>query len=310
MMGGSGTVPFEAALQGRIGIGSDISPLAHVITSAKVSPPLQSEVDSVLCSLSKFIETNAGLTNIDEMEEEIRGFYEPRTAQEIITARNWLYNHTNGFQSNSAVLFVTACLAHILHGNRPYALSRRSHNIIPIPPKGDFVYKPVMKSLVDKCVRTMKAPLPRTFINGHSYLASASALPMEMDSIDIVITSPPFLGTTHFLRQNRVRLWLTGWDYDTQRQERLNFIEHSKEPSAFLPILKDAHRVLRINGLAIFHIGIVKSVNMADELAPYFQSAGFEELGRIWEDTANLESHGRTDRGSTHTHGFLFLRKV
>ena len=71
-----------------------------------------------------------------EMEEEIQDFFEDKTSREIIAARQWLEKESEGFQTNPPALFVAACLAHILHGNRPYALSRRSHNIIPIPPKG------------------------------------------------------------------------------------------------------------------------------------------------------------------------------
>lgn len=310
MMAGSGTVPFEAALQGRIAIGSDISPLAHVVTSAKVQPPTHVQVDAALSDLESFIKLKARSVSLTEMEEEIVGFYEEETAREIIAARQWLNDFCRKSYDEKTTLFITACLAHILHGNRPYALSRRSHNIIPIPPKGEFVYKPLMVSLFDKCNRTLRAPLPKTFVPGQSYRASAAELPIEDKSVDTIITSPPFLGTTHFLRHNRLRLWLVGWDYETQKCERPNFLEHSKNMASFLPTLQEAHRVLRPGGLAIFHIGIVKNVNMADQLMPHLHSAGFLELARVWEKTGHLESHGRTDRGGTHTHGFLFLSKT
>ena len=66
---------------------------------------------------------------------------------------------------------------------------------------------------------------------------------------------------------------------------------------------------MKPNGLFVLHIGIVKNVNMADLLLPYLLQSGFREIGRVWEDTSKMESHGRTDRGSTHTHGIVICRK-
>jgi hypothetical protein len=59
----------------------------------------------------------------------------------------------------------------------------------------------------------------------------------------------------------------------------------------------------------VFHVGIVKDDDMAEMLAPYFLTAGFAELGVVWEDTGGLESHGRSARGGTHTHGIIVLRR-
>jgi site-specific DNA-methyltransferase (adenine-specific) len=36
---GRGTTPLEACLQGRVGVGNDLNPMAHVLTKAKVDPP-------------------------------------------------------------------------------------------------------------------------------------------------------------------------------------------------------------------------------------------------------------------------------
>jgi DNA modification methylase/DNA-binding XRE family transcriptional regulator len=304
-LSGSGTLPFEAALQGRYAIGGDLAPLSYVITSAKVVPPAEEQVQEVLQSLESHIEATADAISLDAMEPEIREFYHERTAREIITARAFLAKRSNGFREGSALLFITACLAHILHGNRPYALSRRSHNIIPIPPKGPVVYKSVMASLRDKCHRMLSFPLPASFRHGRALLCPADAVPLDNASVDVVLTSPPFLGTTDFLRHNRLRNWLLGWDYETQAAQREHFLEHQTPVEGYRPILSELHRVLRPHGLMVFHVGIVKTVSMADLLSPLFAEAGFREVSRIWEDTSHLESHGRTDRGGTHTHGFV-----
>ncbi len=243
------------------------------------------------------------------MEPEILEFFQRRTARELVVAREFLSARSENFHRDEAALFVTACLAHILHGNRPYALSRRSHNIIPIPPKGPKEYKPVMAALRAKCERVLSAALPPSFRAGKSYRGNASQLPMADGSVDVVITSPPFLGSTHFLRQNRLRNWLLGWSYEEQQRRRDDFLEHHRTLDAYGGITAELHRVVRPGGLAVFHVGIVKDDDMAELLAPFFLASGFTEVGTVWEDTTNLESHGRVDRGGTHSHGIVVLKR-
>lgn len=306
---GCGTIPFEAALQGRVSVASDLSPLSFVITSAKVDPPTDGELATTLEQLNVAIEQLASSDLLDEMEDEIRAFYHERTALEIVAARGFLRELTAGFSTDRAGLFIAACLAHVLHGNRPYALSRRSHNIIPIPPRGPFQYKPVYEAVAAKVKRMLRFPLTDGFQRGKAYLASADGLPLADRTIDVVLTSPPFLGTTEFLRQNRLRNWLVGWSYSRQSRERESFLEHDNRVERYAPIVQELARLCRPGAVLVFHLGVIKGNNMVSSLVPVFEKYGFRFVDTIWEDTRHLETHGRTDRGATHTHGFLVLTK-
>lgn len=48
---GRGTVPLEACVEGRIGVGNDLNPLAHLLTAAKVDPAAPAEASSRLFAL-------------------------------------------------------------------------------------------------------------------------------------------------------------------------------------------------------------------------------------------------------------------
>src|SRR5699024_5089196 len=54
-MSGVGTIPFEASLQGRIGIGNDLSELAFMVTKAKLTLPEREKVEQKLLELENFI---------------------------------------------------------------------------------------------------------------------------------------------------------------------------------------------------------------------------------------------------------------
>ena len=48
---GRGTVPLQACVEGRLGVGNDLNPFAHVLTAAKVDPPTSGEAAARLARL-------------------------------------------------------------------------------------------------------------------------------------------------------------------------------------------------------------------------------------------------------------------
>lgn len=300
---GVGTIPFEACSQGRRGIGADLSPFAYTITSAKLAPSRPSALSKALARFNDLLSVTAESLDVSTVPAEIREFFHPDTCREVAAARAVLVG--TAFGKTRGGRAITAALCHVLHGNRPYALSRRSHGIIPIPPKGDFVYKPVFPAVADKLARAKFDSVPESFVPGEAYLADAFSLGRRLPMADAIITSPPFLGTTEFLRQNRVRLWFCGMDYSAQQTEKARFVEHRRDLAFYRPLLAEWRRVLRPGGLLVMHLGVVKKRDMALEIEPHAEAAGFRVHSILYEPVNHLESHGRTDRGATHTHQFL-----
>ena len=85
------------------------------------------------------------------------------------------------------------------------------------------------------------------------------------------------------------------------------FLEYQRSLSGYAPFFRRFRTLLRDDGLMILHLGVVKNTDMAQELTPFAEAAGFTKIALVYEDAQDLESHGRTDRGSTHTHQFLFM---
>lgn len=307
---GVGTLPFEACAAGRVGIAVDLSPFAYGVSAAKVRPPATAEARETFGALAEAVSASQS-ADVDptEGDAEIAEFFHPATWAEVRAARAHFLSLERERATTPGHWLVKAALAHILHGNRPYALSRRSHGIIPIPPKGEAIYKPLLQGVKEKLARTRFDQLPPRFISGEAHLAPAQKLPLGDGSVDAVITSPPFLGTTDFLRQNRVRLWFYGMDYAEQARNRRgsDFLEGQRDMAAYAPILGELVRVLRPGGLVVFHLGVVGRRDMAQELEPLAQGVGLSPVATIYEDASHLETHGRTARGATAQHEFLFL---
>ena len=315
---GAGTIPFEACLQGRIGIGIDINPVAFHNTNAKLHKPDKEEIWKIINEMEIFIKEYE-LNDDDKSQilcSNINGYlqdyYDKKTFNEILKARKFFIQKSknNNSPSNSLIF---ASLLHILHGNRPYALSRRSHGITPFSPTGEFIYKSLINSLRKKISRVISTEFPEEYVSGKAYQNSIFKFSNNYKLVDHIITSPPFINSTRFYLNNWIRLWFCGWmDGDFNSSKRNDFIEElqAKNISIYEKVFEKLKKLIKINGLCIMHLGVVKNRDMGIEIVPYAENTGFKKIKLIYEDVQKCESHGVTDQGSTLKHSFLFLKKI
>jgi hypothetical protein len=309
---GVGTIPFEAALQGKGSFSFDINPCAVVISSAKVQ-----RIDAIKCRglisrLAGYISANQ--PTAEEMLEvdgfgfngKIVEYYEKRTLREIVLARRF-------FKEWKPVLpeeyFVLASLLHILHGNRPYALSRRSHPITPYKPQGNFEYRSLIEKLNEKVERGLDEALPDNFKDGQVFLQDATGWwPREANNLDAIVTSPPFFDSTRFHVANWLRLWFVGWSREDFSKRPLGFVDERQKKGfdVYASIFRQSRERLKPSGVLVLHLGKSEKCDMAAELS---------KLGKKWfrcadvfdENVSHCETHGVTDKGSVTSHQYLLL---
>jgi hypothetical protein len=309
-LGGVGTIAFEACVQARIGFSNDLSPLAYCVATAKVSPATIDEVFSEVDLITRFMR-KAVLSDADweatkfGLNGTVADYFHKDTLTEILQARKYFLQKK---KLSPAEAMVKASILHILHGNRPYALSRTSHPITPFQPSGDFVYKSLIEKLVKRITILLKEPLPSFFIKGKSFNMDFRKLPSAInDRVDTIITSPPFIGT-RFDRQNWMRLWFCGWVANDFHETSKGFLDRQQMQSinVYRDFFSSAAHLLKVNGLLIIHLGHSGGVDMAKILADYSRP-NFKHLATISENVEALEKHGVMDKGSTKAHQFVFF---
>jgi len=273
LFGGVGTIPLEAALQNKRSYSFDISPTAISISRAKLEIPSYKKVKQILDELEIFINkqkiSNDEIRSIGSfgLNKTIGDYFHPNTLKEIILARNYFKN--SGYETPEHSLVMSA-LMHILHGNRPYALSRRSHGITPFAPTGEFEYKNLIEKLKEKIERTLSDLNRETFQAGAVYYQDATKTwPEEVRDLDAIITSPPFFDSTRFYAANWMRLWFAGWDQTHFKTEPVNFIDElqKKDLSIYDCIFMQARERLKEGGVFVMHLGKSHKCDMAKELA-------------------------------------------
>ncbi|MEA5533159.1 DNA methyltransferase [Crocosphaera sp. XPORK-15E] len=313
-MSGCGTIPLEAFLQGRYPLGNDLQELGYILTKTKIDRGANEEVYLILDDLLKYIETNKNNQDLSIYEDfgfngKLPEYFNEETFKEILTARNYL--KLNPCTSWGQAL-VYSCLLHILHGNRPYALSRRSHPVTPFKPTGSFEYRPLAPRLTDKIKRMLEIEYPQKLLCGMATQLPFSKLnDLYKNQVDVVITSPPFVASTRFFITNWMRLWLAGWEKDdfTSRQEQFLEYQQKKSMDIYFDFFKSCATWLKPQGKLIMHVGKTKSCNMAEELIKRSDQY-FELIYSFDEDVVGSEKFGIKAQGATQSHQYLFFQKL
>jgi len=285
---GKGTAPLEACLSGRIGIGNDLAPEAYVLTYAKVR--------SVSFKIAKRylgnIKSKMNSTNIDlsEAPEDVSVFYHPETLRQIIKLRELLQD-----ENSDEATFIKALMCGILHGKSDFSLSLPCSHSFSMSPKYVKKYaklhklkKPqrnIVQCLIAKAQRVLRDGLPK--IKGEAYRTDASRLELEDESIDLIVTSPPYFNKQTYAWDNWLRLWFLGYNYRDINKMLFNSQSISKFVQFMTDCIKEMYRVLKNNSACFIVIGDVKlngkQINSAEIVAEIAENIGFS-VKRIIND--------------------------
>jgi DNA modification methylase len=273
---GVGTVPLEADNMGRQSIGNDLNPYANLISLSKFDRRgLQIELDY----LESFTPISSN-PDISEVPDWVRVFYHEKTLKEILSVREKLIKDKR--------YFLLGCLLGIIHGHRPTHLSMRTGYIIPyIPnPKPIAEYREVLPRLIAKAKRMYSDPIPAE-VNGKIIFGDARKLDIKTDSIDVIISSPPYYHTLDYVHSNRLRLWFSGVSFedqdilsDTLIQQRKTYLE------SMLEVGIELKRVMKKDALCVFVLGDVhlspkNTLNTAEDIAVLYEKIGFKTLAIV-----------------------------
>jgi hypothetical protein len=210
---GAGTIPLEAAMRGRSVCASDVNPYAMLLTRAKLFPP--SDLTEALAAAGKYLQAAEGCAARVDLRRVpcwVRRFFHPQTLREVIAIRDLLVRNRE--------YFLMGCLLGILHHQRPGFLSYPSSHLVPYLRDGLFPrarypemyeYRDVRSRLTAKIVRAYrrKALIPFE-VDKTCRLTDVRSLRLDEETIDAVITSPPYMNALDYVRDNRLRLWFLG----------------------------------------------------------------------------------------------------
>ena len=215
---GRGTTVFESLLHGRPAAGVDINPVAACISGAKADAPLLTSVDRRLRRLEEMAPDAHPLAA--PAGDFFSACFHPHTLQQLLFLRDQLdWKHARVDRFIAAV--VLGCLHGESHKSRN-CLSNRMPRTISTKPdysvrwwieKGytapDRDVFAVVRRMARYRLRHPPAAL-RGVVRRRDARGAAAGFPGLRGSVCLMVTSPPYLDTTHYAEDQWLRLWFLG----------------------------------------------------------------------------------------------------
>jgi len=280
---GRGTVPLQAVAEGRIGVGNDLNPFAHLLTSAKVEPPTAADARTRLTALrlawastapqwrgrAAEIQADPAGASPEPVPVEVALAFHERTFGQLLFLRHSLDLDV------PVDRFLAAALAGILHGKSPSYLSTLMPNTFSMAPRyvRDFAARTAFASperdafdgLEAKLARLYRDPLPRSpgiaLLGDARDAGSRASRALKARGLPtrarLIVTSPPYLRVVKYGYYNWLRTWFLGFDAHAidadldDAHRRLPYLEFLAE------VLHDLRGSMTDDGIAVLVIGDV-----------------------------------------------------
>ncbi len=226
---GSGTVPLEAWIKGYKTIGIDLNYYAVVLTKAKLNPYLS--LDKAMIALednATIVESLKTNYEVENVPEWVSKFFHPNTLNEIMVWMDVLVKKEDHF--------LISCLLGILHHQRPGFLSYPSSHGAPYLRDGKYPidmypemyeYRNVFERLKKKVIRSYKEMPELDFsIERDVYHINTADFNEFIEEDVAIITSPPYMKSLTYARDNRLRLWFLGYSEWEQLDKSISINKH------------------------------------------------------------------------------------
>jgi DNA modification methylase len=316
---GSGVVPLEAALSGRIAWANDLSPYAQALTRGKLEAS-GSEKKALERAefLAREIKKDAPSVDLASIPDWVCEFFHPETLKEVLSAFRIL-KETNDF-------FLTACLLGILHHVRPGFLSYPASHLVPylrksMYPPEEFPEMYAYRDLTSRLIAKVKRAYSRSLLpldwekrQYKVWMANSMSLPVDDETVDVIVSSPPYFGALDYARDNRLRLWFLGC-------EDWKVLDASMTASSkvYLPqmskCLEEMYRVLKPKSRCVLVLGDVerdgrirRTAEILADLAKQVSKNGFY-VETIHDDIIPDERRSRRKTSTTKFERILVMKK-
>lgn len=300
---GRGTTLIEAAILDRIPIGCDINPLSRLLCEPRLSFP---NCDEVINRLSEIPTTPLG-----PVRNDLLVFYHRETLDQVTALREYLINKQKKGTLDSTDRWIRMVATNRLTGHSPgffsvytlppnQALSVKSQERINnkrnlVPPRRDIVQLIIRKTraLLTTLEATADARLATRGKDARFLTSSADVTSdISANTIQLVVTSPPFLDVVNYKHDNWLRCWFNDIDPDTV--EIWQFKRTKEWQHAMTAVFTELYRILRPGGFVAFEVGEVRngSIMLEDLVVPAGKKAGLTaEAILINDQTFTKTSH-------------------
>ncbi len=323
---GRGTTVIEAALLGRNIIANDINPISAILAEGRLVIPDEKELEE---RLEEILHSPAG-----KGDHNLKMFFHRDTLQEILQIRNWLKTRKRKGKEDALDKWIRMVATNRLTGH-----SKGFFSVYTLPPNQALTrdrqikinrerkQKPTYrntKDLILRKTRSLKrhlenkelknlqkaAPLAQ-FINKDAGATAA----IKRNSVQLTVTSPPFLDIVQYAKDN----WLRCWFNDIDAVKVGKQITMSKTIEEWMDVMQNVfhelYRITKKGGVVAFEVGEVRygKIKLEEFVVPLGINAGFTCKKIIinahaFTKTANIWGIDNNAKGTNSNRIVVFIK--
>jgi DNA modification methylase len=283
---GRGTTALEAALNSRVFISNDVNPISNIFIKGRLDIPSLDQVERRLREI-KFKEHKAA-------EIDLSMFFHKKNISELVSLKDYFASRHESGELDSVDQWIQMVATNRLTGH-----SKGFFSVYTLPPNQAVTpdrqrlinkklgQKPVekdLKALILKKSKSLLRNLNQSDIDNIKNSAQNSLIlnedarftsSIEDQSVDLVITSPPFLKVVQYWNDN----WLRCWFNSISAEETEKKITIPSKLSHWVEVMSDVmvelSRVLKPKGWIAFEVGEIHKgrVKLEESIVPIGEKA-------------------------------------
>ena len=311
---GRGTTILESRILNRKSFGSDLNPIALALSKAKSHHLKKKELIDRITELESDYDYALYLPEAQAQSDEIQLIFHQGTIAQLCYLKDILLSSTTKVDQ-----FLIGAILGIMHGGER---KDGSSGYLSISMPNTFSMSPeyvrrfvqtkelnrlnrnvfdILKEKVERVFKKHKSPKTNSLIIecDAKNVSKSKELAKFQSKVDLILTSPPYLGIVNYAKQNWIRSWFLDSDpieISEKLDDDLNinqWVQFSKKT------LIEFKKMLKPNGVAVFVIGdVAKSKTNVIPLARDFALMVKENklFKNVWIFSDYIEGADKTTR--------------
>ena len=330
---GRGTTLIEAALRDRAAAGCDVNPLSRVLVAPRLAPPT---VDAVARRLEALDLRRGGepdsVSASGVRMEDLAVFFHPDTLRDLCGLRAYLAARRGAGTFDGVDAWIEMVAVNRLTGHSPgffsvytmppnqavsadrQRLTNARRRQAPEPRDVPRLILKKTRALLAGCDGGLRTRLARRTSEARILTGPSDRTPaITSASVQLVVTSPPFLNVVDYAADNWLRCWFCGIDPASVRITMARRIEEWQ--AAMTAVFHELRRVLRPGGHVAFEVGEVRGgrVKLEEAVIPCGLDAGLDPVAvminaQAFTKTANCWGVANNAKG-TNTNRIVLFKK-
>ena len=320
---GRGTTAIEAGLMERNTVFNDINPLSEILTYPRFFIPSIENLKKRL----KEIPIKKSMAEID-----LSMFFHPKTEREIMSLKQYFTDKsgnedkldgwikmvaTNRLTGHSSGFFSVYTLPpnQAVSAESQIKINKKRNQKPEYRNTFDIIIKKTL-NLLRNITEEQKDRLEKIGEKAVSLSKDARfTKEIKQNSVQLTITSPPFLDVVQYSKDNWLRCWFNGIN-DKDVNKKITVSKTIEEwSSVMLDVFKQLFRITKPNGWVAFEVGEIKngSLNLDEVVVPLGLNAGFNCEGILinsqeFTKTSNIWGV-KNNKFGTNTNRIVLFRK-